>query len=89
MDSTRTSAWYVTRFALVATVALILSVTLLLVRSPIAGGRLYVGYPEPWQLVLELLPFVGYLGLWVGLAWMIRIVRGSGNEPPRWRHRDR
>ena len=89
MDGTRTSAWYVTRLALVVAIALILLATMSLFGSPFAGGWLYVDVPARWRPVLALLPFVAYLAMWVGLAWMIRIVRGSGNEPPSWRYRDR
>jgi len=40
-------------------------------------------------VALLLLGGIGFLGMLVGLVWIIRIYRGPRDEPPRWRFRDR
>ena len=51
-------------------------------RSPITLGSLVISAwlsPQIMALLVAL----------VGLAWMIPIVRGPRDKPPRWRYRDR
>ena len=42
------------------------------------------GYSDAQFLVVVAV----FLGMLVGLVWMIRILRGSRDEPPPWRYRD-
>jgi hypothetical protein len=75
----RTPAWYWTRLELAIGVGLVLLVGLNLLFPPVfVGGRAQ----ECWGAA-------GFLGMVVGLAWMIRIFRGPRDEPPRWRYRRR
>jgi hypothetical protein len=91
MNRRRTPAWWLVRFELAAGIGLTLLVGLLGVDwamticfgcNPSAVGPL----PLPPNALLA----VGAFAIAVaGLAWMVRILRGPRDEPPRWRYRDR
>jgi len=71
-------------FAVAITVILVTTVLFLDSLAPTFGSS------EEWKPVaLLLLGGIGFLGMLVGLVWIIRIYRGPRDEPPRWRFRDR
>jgi putative copper export protein len=82
MHTTRTRNWYLTRQLLaLGTGAILLVVALILLEPSTMGGS---------QRTLESpLVWAGILGMLFGLGWMVRIVRGTREDPPPWRHRDR
>ena len=82
---TRTRAWYQTRALLALGISAVLVPVVLFVFQPSFMGVL----SDPPPLWHDLIPWAGFLGMLLGLAWMIRIVRGPRDEPPRWRYRDR
>ena len=85
---TRTAAWYRTRAMLALGIGAVLVPVVLLFFGPEA---LYASVGNA-TLVVPLngpLTWAGFLGILLGLAWMIRIFRGPRDEPPRWRYRDR
>jgi hypothetical protein len=79
MNGKRTRGWYLTRIEL----AIGIGAILLYLAQPASMGA----PPPQWSEAP--LTVAGYLGMLVGLAWMIRIFRGPRDEPPRWRYRDR
>ena len=82
---TRTPAWYQTRALLALGIGAVLVPVVLFVLSPSMIGPCM----DPPPLWHDLIPWAGFLGMLLGLAWMIRIFRGPRDEPPRWRYRDR
>jgi hypothetical protein len=91
MNGGRTPNWWFVRFQLAAGIGLTLLV-----------GRLSVELamtmcfgcnpPAPWPLPLPpsvVVAVVAFAIAVAGLAWMVRILRGPRDEPPRWRYRDR
>lgn len=83
MNGRRTRGWYATRLLLaIGLGAFLLTLALLLLEPSFMGGRGRRMLDEP--LVLA-----GLVAAAVGLAWMIRILRGPRDEPPPWRYRDR
>jgi hypothetical protein len=80
---TRTPAWYQTRTLLALAIDALLVTAVLFVPS-------FMGVlSDPPQLWQDLIPWAGFLGVLLGLAWMIRSFRGPRDEPPPWRYRDR
>lgn len=92
MNGTRTRAWWLIRLELALGIAMTLLVGWL---GFDAATEVRVGNPSAHPLPLPLPPhamvFLGTLAIAiVGLVWMVRIIRGPGDDPPaRWRYRDR
>jgi hypothetical protein len=82
MHSKRTRGWYVMRLELAVGILIVLAGVLVLVSMP--SAMMGADANPPRVAVLA-----GLLVGLAGLAWMIRIVRGPRDEPPRWRYRDR
>jgi hypothetical protein len=82
-EDPHTGAWYWTRLELAIGVFPVAYTGSLILFPPA-----FLGFHRdpPWMVAL---PFVGLAGMLVGLAWMLRIARGTGDEPPPWRYRDR
>ena len=91
MNGTRTRAWWMIRLELVLGIALTLLVALIGFE---AAMEVRIGNPPAHPLPLPLPPhamlFLGGLTISiVGLVWMVRIIRGPGEDPrPRWRYRE-
>jgi hypothetical protein len=87
MHIKRTRGWYVTRFALALGIAVVFGVFLVLAFPPsFVGGD--GGSPSESPL-LSVVEVAAFLAMFVGLGWMIRILRGPRIDPPSWRYRDR
>lgn len=91
MNGTRTRAWWLVRIELALGIAL----TLLVGRLGFnVAMRVTSGNPPAHPLPLPLPPnailFLGSLAIAViGVVWMVRIIRGPGDDPPpRWRYRE-
>lgn len=86
----RTQDWWITRFELVLGMVLTLIAGWLALSAAREGcfGCFIAGWPLPiqpgWLVALIAIPVP-----LIGLAWMIRILRGPGDDPPAWRYRDR
>ena len=85
----RTPAYWPTRILLavgfIATVIALAATPYLMTQGPIFRPRPDVlGLPADVALRLA-----GLVPVLVGFAWMVRIFRGSRDEPPLWRYRDR
>jgi hypothetical protein len=79
----RTRGWYWTRIEL----AIGIGVVLLAAASYLLEPAYMGGFGPHW---LETpLTSAAYVGMLVGLVWMVRIYRGPRDEPPPWRYRDR
>lgn len=88
----RTRAYWPTRILLaVGFSATVIALTFIaLTFAPLADGPM--SGPRPAVLGLPvnvLLSVVGLVQVLVGFGWMVRIFRGSRDEPPAWRYRDR
>jgi hypothetical protein len=89
MHGKRTPAWWLVRFELAIGIGLVLLIGFLgwlatrpsFGASDVALGPLLV----PPGLLVSIAALVVAV---VGLAWMIRILRGPRDEPPPWRHRE-
>lgn len=79
MSGRRTPAWYWTRLELAIGIGLVLLAGLVLLSTPVSMGE---QAQEGWGAV-------GFVGMLVGLTWMIRTFRGPRDEPPPWRCRRR
>lgn len=90
MNGTRTRAWWVIRLELLVGIAL----TLLVARRGFEAAMSMCGMCNPPTHTLPLPPsamlFLGTLAISIaGLVWMVRIIRGPGDDPPtRWRYRE-
>ena len=82
MHGKRIRGWWLTRIELAIGIGVVLVAALLYVAQP---G--FTGYSPPWWE--GPLTWAAYVGMLVGLVWMIRIYRGPSDEPPPWRYRDR
>jgi hypothetical protein len=82
MDDLPTRGWWLTRIELALGIGVVLSTSIMFVSLPTA---MFGADATQEHLVV----LVGLLGMVAGLAWMIRIFRGSRDEPPPWRYRDR
>jgi hypothetical protein len=83
----RTDAWFWARMELGLGIGLVVLAGFTLVAAPtfVSTPTFTLegpGYESP-------LVIAGCVGMVVGLVWMIRIFRGSHDEPPPWRYRDR
>lgn len=78
MSGGRTGAWYWTRLELAIGVGAVALAALILLLTPAQVHG---------HAAQELVPAAGFVGLLVGLAWMIRIFRGPRDEPRPWRSR--
>jgi hypothetical protein len=80
MFAALTSAWLLTRLLLVigTCAVLLVAVAILLEKASMGGAQRLLEHPLVWA---------GIFGMLFGLGWMIRIVRGTREDPPRWRHR--
>jgi hypothetical protein len=93
MNPRRTRAWWLVRFELAAGIGLTLLVGRLAVDW--AMTRYFgFGYPRlalgPLALPSNVAVAIAAFAIAVaGLAWLVRIIRGPMDEPPRWRYRDR
>jgi hypothetical protein len=92
MNRRRTPAWWLVRFELAAAIGLTLLVGWLgMTRAMVVcfggcHGRVALG---PLDMTFDSALLVAALAVAVaGLAWMVRIMRGPRDEPPRWRYRD-
>lgn len=90
MHDGSTPAWWWSRLELAIGVALVLLIAFLgsLLASPCFGCSDTISL-GPLQVQSGVL--AGFVALAVavaGLVWMLRIVRGSRDEPPPWRYRD-
>jgi hypothetical protein len=88
MDSGHTRGWYLTRIELALAIGAILIQIVLVVApssGPLIDPRPSLG-PLPANLIV---PLAALLASLVGLVWVIRIIRGTRDEPPPWRYRDR
>jgi hypothetical protein len=81
-DDRRLPASYPARTLLVIGIGAVLSAGWLFIAEP----TFMISRPRMWESPLVV---AGFLGMLVGLAWMIRIFRGPRDEPPPWRYRDR
>jgi hypothetical protein len=81
-SGTRNHGWYAARMLLAIGLGAVLLVLGLFLFEPAYMGT----SRRMWQNPLVLAAF---LGMVVGLVWMIRIFRGRRDEPPPWRYRDR
>lgn len=81
MDGKRTAGWYLARITLAIGIAAVLSVGwLFLSQAPFVNEF----------MPLRPLPLLaGFLGTLFGGIWIIRISRGTRDDPPPWRYRDR
>lgn len=78
----RTPAYWPTRIMLaVGIAAVVLTAVMLLMEPTSTGGRT--------RMVEHPLVLAAFLAMVVGLVWMLRIFRGSRDEPPAWRYRGR
>ena len=91
MSGTRTRAWWVVRLELALGLALTLLVALLGLRGSL---QFHFGLVYPVTVGPVSLPPTAALALCAlaisvaGVVWMIRIIRGPGDDPPpRWRYR--
>jgi hypothetical protein len=86
MDGTPTWRYYVIRAELAVSIFCLLLPVFLVLGQPtfLSDPR----PPRPFGLV-DLLAPAGYLGMIIGLVWMIRIFRGPPDDVPPWRYRDR
>jgi nitrate reductase NapE component len=92
MKATRTRNWWLIRLELALGIVLTLLVALLGLHASL---QFHFGLSLPMMLgPLQLQPNAAIaLGALliavVGLIWMVRIIRGPGDEPPpRWRYRE-
>ncbi len=88
MDGEPTPAWWPTRILLAIGIGAVLVPVFLLVATPTGSSPMF-GPPPGFRAAVSFVTVAGYLGMLVGLAWMIRIFRGPRDEPPPWRYRDR
>ena len=77
----RTRAWYQTRVLLAIGIGAVLTIGFVVWFS---NDRVVL-----LGISLRLVLLTALLSALIGLAWMIRIFRGSGDEPRAWRYRDR
>ncbi len=89
MDGKRTLAWWWTRLLLAIGIVFVAisGLALYLAPPPFHSEAIWVGPLLIWSF--PGVPIAALLIALVGLTWMIRIVRGRRDEPPRWRYRDR
>lgn len=89
MNGTPTRAWWLVRFELALGIALTLLVGWLGFEAAI---DVRIGNPpaHPPPLPPHAMLFLGALAVSIaGLVWMVRIIRGPGEDPrPRWRYRE-
>ena len=89
MNGTRTRAWWIVRIEFVIGILLTLLVGWvgLHAATEFRGGN-PPAHPPP--LPPNAVLFLGTLAIAiVGLVWMVRIIRGPGEDPPpRWRYRE-
>jgi hypothetical protein len=78
----RTPAYWPTRILLAVGIAAVLLTGVMLLMEPTSMG----GGP---RMVEKPLVRAGFLAMVVGLVWMVRIFRGSRDEPPASRDRGR
>jgi hypothetical protein len=90
MDGRRTRAWWLVRLELAVGIGMTLLVVWLGVEWVMTG---VCGFCNPPVRQLPLPPNVtvalaAFAIAVAGLAWMVRIIRGPRDQPPRWRYRD-
>ena len=87
----RTPAYWPTRIMLavgIVATALVVAFPLLAAAAP--QGPMFVQPPDILGLPRDVAFWLEAAGAAVfGLVWMVRIFRGTRDEPPAWRYRDR
>jgi hypothetical protein len=86
MDGKHTRGWYLTRIELALGIGAVLFALWATTYDPMLSHP-YIE-PRPVGLADVIVP-AGLVVMLAGLAWMILILRGPRDEPPRWRYRDR
>ena len=91
MHGKRTQNWYRTRLLLAVAIGLIAvsALSAWFTTQPIIGPRQSVTLGPLDIPVMLFTQIVALILALVGFIWMIRIVRGPSDKPPRWRYRDR
>ena len=87
----RTRAYWPTRLLLGVGILAVVLVAVFLAAGAMSGPCFGCDRPPDVLGVRAdvLLPVVGGVLAVVGLVWLVRIFRGSRDEPPAWRYRDR
>ncbi len=90
MNVNRTPAWWLSRFELAVAIGVVaVSAFAVSQSSQPCFGCIEMVHVGPFRVSLDVATAIAALVIAViGLIWMIRILRGLRDEPPRWRYRD-
>ncbi len=90
MNAMRTPAWWLSRFELAVAIGVVAVSALAVSQSgqPCFGCVEMVDIGPFWVAPKVATAMAALVIAVIGLIWMMRILRGPRDEPPRWRYRN-